>query len=247
MSLREKTEWIKDFRQRFDKEIELLYAIEPFWNICNLCSDGYCCSHKTYLAMQSHGNPFSTEEWFLQLEYVRDSFTPEQQKQLLRNILSPRPACIFLFGNRCSVHPARAWACRVHPYVISYYPASNHLFPVGEIALPSCPAMTTSFDIKQGALVVQQPKPLERYTEGNLIKIKLRKRKPIWVIDATPYIAEYQQRVPRQLKRPLSDCEELLEIARQAGGKDEELLVRYIELSQGLIRLPNGRVMFGAT
>lgn len=239
MSLQEKTGWIKTFRNRFNKEIELLYSIEPFWHTCNQCSDGYCCSHKTFFVLQSQGNPFSAEEWWLQLEYVRDCFTQEQKKQLIHNILSHRQACIFLFGNRCSVHPARAWACRIHPYVISYHPAS-HLFPIGEIALPSCPALSTFFSIKQDALLVQRPHPLERTC--NLVKIKLRKRKPIWVIDATPYIAEYQQHIPSCYKKSNSDLEELLVLARQAGGKDGDILASYIELTQGLSHLPNGHI-----
>lgn len=243
MSLQEKTEWIKDFHQRFSKEVELLYRIEPFWHICNQCSDGYCCSQKTFFVSQIQINPFNVEEWWLQLEYVRDYFSSEQKKQLIRNVLSHRTACIFLFGNRCSVHPVRALACRVHPYVISYHPAS-HIFPVGKIAIPSCPNLASFFGIKQNAFVVQHPQPLERHTEGNLVKIKLRKRKPIWVIDATPYIEEYKQHIPHQLKRPISDLEELLELAHQAGGKDREILTDYIELTQGLIRLPNGRIEF---
>jgi len=244
MSLQERTEWIKDFRQRFSRDVELLYRVEPFWRTCNQCNSGYCCSHKTLFVLRSQGNPYDAEEWWLQLEYVRDYFTNAQKKQLIKNILSTRPACIFLFGTHCSVHPARAWACRIHPYTIIYRPATYHLFPANEIALPSCPSMATSFGIKQGSLVVQSPQPLERYAESNLVKIKLRKRKPIWVIDATLYMEEYQQHIPRQLKRSIGEMEELLILARQAGGKDEEILSSYVELKQGLVRLSNGQVAF---
>jgi hypothetical protein len=45
-------------------------------------------------------------------------------------------------------------------------------------------------------------------------------------------------------ERPITDWEELLELARQAGGKDGEILAGYIELTQGLVRLPDGRIGF---
>jgi hypothetical protein len=245
MPLSQKAEWLKDLRKRFAGEVKLLYSVEPFWRACEKCADGYCCAHKIFPVLQSHGNPFNAEEWWLQLEYVRDHFTPEDKKQLVQNILSKRPDCIFLFGNRCGVHPARAWACRVHPYVISYYP-SPALFPIGEIALPSCPTMAPSFDLKQDELLVQSPAPLAHHTDGNLVQVKLRKRKPMWVVDATPYVKEYQEHIPMQLERPISDWEELLALARQAGGKDAEILASYIEMTQGLTRMPDGHVGFEA-
>jgi len=244
-TLAQKSEWLRDFRKRFADEVKLLYRVEPFWRACEQCADGYCCAHKIFPVLQSKGNPFSAEEWFLQMEYVRDRFTPEDKKTLVQNILSKRSACIFLFGNRCSVHPARTWACRVHPYVISYHAAPD-LFPVGEIALPSCPALAPFFDLKQDELLVQRPPPLAHHPEGNLVKVKLRKRKPIWVVDATSYIKEYQKHVPLQLERPITDWEEVLELAPVAGGKDGEILASYIELTQGLTRLPDGHVGFEA-
>lgn len=245
MSLAQKAEWLRDFRQRFAGEVKQLYSVEPFWRACEKCADGYCCSHKIFPVLQSQGNPFNAEELWLQWEYVRDHFTAEDRKQLIQNILSKRPDCIFLFGNRCGVHPARVWACRVHPYAISYHP-SPALFPVGEIALPSCPTLASSFDIKQDELLVQRPQPLEHSPEGNLVKIKLRKRKPIWVIDATSYVKEFQKRVPLRPERPITDWEELLALVRQAAGKDGEIAVSYIEMTQGLTRLPDGHVGFAS-
>ena len=245
MSLQDKAEWLKDFRKRFNDEVKLLYAVEPFWRACEKCADGYCCAHKIFPVLQSKGNPFSAEEWWLQMEYVRDRFSPQDKKQLVQNIVSKRPDCIFLFGNRCGAHPARTWACRVHPYVISYHPTSD-IFPVGEIALPSCPTLASSFEVKQDELVVQRPPPLAHHAEGSLVKIKLRKRKPIWVVDASPYVKEYQKHVPLQKERPITDWEELIELAREAGGKDGDILASYIELTQGLTRLPDGRVGFEA-
>jgi Fe-S-cluster containining protein len=245
MTLAEKSEWLKDFRKRFNDEVKLLYSAEPFWRACEKCADGYCCSHKIFPVQQSAGNPFSAEEWWLQMEYVLDHFSAEDKQQLVQNIISKRTACIFLFGNRCGVHSARTWACRVHPYVISYHPASN-LFPVGELALPSCPALAASFGIKQDELVVQRPAPSAHHPAGSLVQVKLRKRKPLWVVDATPYVKELQKHVPLQKERPISDWEELLKLARQAGGKDGEILASYIELTQGLTRMPDGRVGFQA-
>jgi len=245
MTLAEKSEWLKDFRKRFNDEVKLLYSEEPFWRACEKCTDGYCCSHKIFPVKQSTGNPFSAEEWWLQMEYVRDHFSAEDKKQLVQNILSKRAACIFLFGNRCGVHPARTWACRIHPYVVSYHPAPD-LFPVGELALPSCPTLASSFGIKQDELTVQNPAPMARNATGGLVKVKLRKRKPMWVVDATSYVKELQKHVPLQRERPITDWEELLAFAREAGGKDGEILASYIELTQGLTCLPDGRVGFEA-
>jgi len=52
--------------------------------------------------------------------------------------------------------------------------------------------------------------------------------------------------VPLQRERPITDWEELLAFAREAGGKDGEILASYIELTQGLTCLPDGRVGFEA-
>jgi Fe-S-cluster containining protein len=245
MALGQKAEWLKDFRKRFNDEVKLLYTVEPFWRACEKCADGYCCAHKIFPVLQSKGNPFSAEEWWLQMEYVRDHFSPEDKKQLIQNIISKRKDCIFLFSNRCTVHTARTWACRVHPYVISYYPAPD-LFPVGEIALPSCPMLAQSFDIKQDELLVQKPPPQEHHHQGSLVKVKLRKRKPMWVIDATPYIEEYKKHVPLQMERPITDWEEVLALAREALGKDGDIMASYIELTQGLTRTPDGHVGYEA-
>jgi hypothetical protein len=245
MPMQENINWVKDFERRFAGEVRLLYKEEPFWLACEKCSSGYCCAHKIFPVVQSKGNPFSAEEWWLQLEYVRDHFSAADKKQLIQNISSKRPDCIFLFGNRCAVHPARTWACRVHPYVISYHPAPG-LFPVGEIALPSCPTLAGAFDIKTDESLVQKPEPMERHERGSLVKVKLRKRKPLWVVDATPYVKEYQSHVPKRAERPISDWEEVLAMARAAGGKEGEILAAYIEMIQGLSRTVDGHVGYRA-
>jgi Fe-S-cluster containining protein len=245
MSLAHKAEWLKDFRRRFAAEVKTLNDVEPFWRACEKCADGYCCGHKIFPVLQTEGNPFNAEEWFLQLEYVRDHFSAEDKQRLVQNISSRRPDCIFLFGNRCAVHPARTWACRVHPYVVSYHPAPTQ-FPVGEIALPSCPTLASSFGLKQDELIVQRPLPLSRHPQASLVKVKLRKRKPLWVVDATPYVKEYQQHLPLKLERPMQDWEELIELARQAGGREGDVLASYLEMVQGLTRTPDGHLGFEA-
>ncbi len=237
--------WLRDFRRRFDREVRLLYEAEPFWRACEKCTSGYCCGHKIFPVIQSKGNPFSAEEWWLQLEYVRDHFSPAEKKQLVQNIVSKRPDCIFLFGNRCAVHPARTWACRVHPYVISYHAAPS-LFPVGELALPSCPALAGAFDIKLDEQVTQRPAPIEHAARGSLVKVKLRKRKPLLLVDASDYVKEYQTHVPVRLERPISDWEQVIAMARQAGGEDGDLLASYIALAQGFTILPDGRIGYEA-
>jgi Fe-S-cluster containining protein len=239
---RQNIDWLRDFRIRFDREVKTLYAAEQFWRACEKCASGYCCGHKIFPVSQSKGNPFSAEEWWLNLEYVRDHFTPAEKKQLLQNIASKRPDCIFLFGNRCAVHPARSWACRVHPYAISYHPAPA-LFPVGELALPSCPALAPSFDLKTDEFLTQKPAPIARHAQGSLVKVKLRKHKPLWIIDASPYVKEYQSHVPVRAERPIGDWEQVMEMARQAAGDD---LARYVEFTQGMTRTKDGCIGFEA-
>lgn len=245
--MQENIAWLKDFYRRFDGEVKLLYRNEPFWNTCNKCSDGYCCAHAIFPVLQSAGNPFSAEEWWIQLEYARDHFTPEEKKQLLRNVRSKRKDCIFLFGSRCAIHPARSWACRVHPYVISYHPAPT-IFPVGEMALPSCPTLASAFDIGIDEQVTQKPTPIERHPDGRLVKVKLRKRKPLWLIDASDYVKEYQQHAPIRHDRPIGDWEEVVKMAKEAGGggDDSEIMAHYLAFTQGMTYLPDGRIGYEA-
>ncbi len=235
--------WLKDFRRRFDAEVKHLYETETFWLACQRCASGYCCAHQIFPVAKTKGNPFSAEEWWLQLEYVRDHFSPAEKKQLIQNIASRRPDCIFLFGNRCAVHPARTWACRVHPYVVNYHPAPS-LFPVGELALPSCPPLASSFDIKIDEHLTQKPAPGER--RENLVKVKLRKHKPLWLIDASAYVKEYQAHVAVRRERPIAEWREVIDLAREAGGEDGDVLAAYVALTQGLTIMPDGRVGYEA-
>lgn len=234
--------WLKDLRDRFDKDVQQLMEHEPLWHRCRNCIDGYCCGHDIYPVTQSRLNPFRLEEWWLMLEHVKNNFNDEDRKRLTRNILSKRPDCIFLFGNRCSVHPARAWSCRVHPYTISLHPSPAY-FPVGELALPSCPSLASAFGLKTNQLLVQKPKLGNRETDSRLVQAKLRKRKPVWLIDGSDYVREIEANAPRK-DRPATDWEALLELAEEAAGKGGPLLKLYLEKMQSLKRLPDGRLSY---
>ncbi len=231
-------DWIKQLRQRFDKDVKGLMEREPLWQKCRNCVDGYCCGHEIYPVKKSRLNPFRLEEWWLMLEYVKNNFCDEDRKRLARNIFSKRPDCIFLFGNRCSVHPARAWACRVHPYTISFNPGSAY-FPVGEISLPSCPSLASAFGIKTGEVLVQKPRVVTQDPINRLVQLKLRKRKPVWLMDASDYVREIEERA-KESERTLADWEALLELAGKAGGKGGPLLQMYLEKMQGLKRRSDG-------
>ncbi|MDD5604904.1 MAG: hypothetical protein PHX29_03205 [Dehalococcoidales bacterium] len=242
MSFQDSLAWLTEFRERFDEDVRRLTAKEPLWQKCRNCPDGHCCGHDIYPVTVSRINPFRLEEWWLMLEYVKNYFSEKDKKQLVRNILSKRPDCIFRFGNRCSVHPARAWACRVHPYTISFH-ANPDFFPIGQLALPSCPALASSFGIKKEEVVIQTPNVLAREPESRLVQVKLKKRRPVWLLDATDYVVEFERHAPGA-ERPGEYWEALLALAGEAGSKGGVALQLYLENTQGVIRLPNGNVRF---
>ncbi len=241
MGIFENMAWIKDFRQRFDSDINYLTGKEPLWKTCAGCRDGHCCGHDIYPATVSQLNPYRLEEWWLMLEYVRDNFSVEEKKKLVRNVISDRPDCIFLFGNRCSIYPARAWSCRLHPFTISFHPSSRY-FPTGEIALPSCPALSPVFGLKKDELFVQRPEVISKDRRHNLVQLKLKKHKPLWLMDATEYVEEYENHVTGD-GYTTRDWEALLDLAGQAGDKGGIILQLYIEKMQGIQRLPDGKVI----
>ncbi|MDD5122936.1 MAG: YkgJ family cysteine cluster protein [Dehalococcoidales bacterium] len=242
MSLHESLTWLADFKERFDDDVKRLYAKEPLWSKCQNCPDGHCCGHGIYPVTMSRLNPFRLEEWWLQLEYVKDNFSEDEKKQLVRNVLSKRPHCIFLFDNRCSVHPARAWACRVHPYTISFHTNPDY-FPVGQLAIPSCPAFAHTFSVKKNEIVVQSPAILAKEPGSRLIQVKLKKRKPVWLLDATDYVNEFENRAGGE-ERSAEDWEALLSLAGEAGSKGGIALQMYLEKMQGLTRMPDGSIRF---
>ena len=120
---------IPNYYERFQNEIKLLYELEPFWRTCLKCPDGYCCTQQTYKGKGYQGNPYLLEDWWLMLQFVRDNFLNEEKIQLIKNIRSNRKNCIFLFDKRCSIHSARPWTSRIHPYTVSFH-TSPGLFPM---------------------------------------------------------------------------------------------------------------------
>jgi Fe-S-cluster containining protein len=216
-----------DFYNRFEAETKLLYKTEPFWRVCQKCPDGYCCSRLTYSVATSEGNPFLIEDWTRMLEYVRDKYSPVQKDKLIRNILSHSENCVFLVDGRCSLHSARPWSCRTHPYTVSFQPNSG-LFPVGELALPSCPALAASFGLKKDQLLVQSTLVIDRDPDSHLVKVKLKKHKPVWLIDASAFIKAYEDKMP-PADRPQAEWHALFSLAEEAGGEQGAVLARYVK------------------
>ncbi len=225
MGIEDTARWLKEFNGRFAMDVAGLYKIEPFWRACNLCVNGYCCGQAALAVSHRPNNPFLLEEWWLLLEYVRDNFTEPDKKRLAAKIVSKSSGCIFLFGHRCNVHPARCWICRSHPYTISFYPAPE-IFPVGEIELPSCPNFANSFGVSVGDSRIQKPQIIERDVVNSLVKAKLHKHKALWLIDASSYVEEFVEHI-QPGPRPSSDWDEMLTLVK-AGGMAEifDLLVK---------------------
>lgn len=232
MSIAETANWLRSFYRRFDEDIKLLYRVEPFWQICQKCPDGHCCGQNSYISLKRNVNPFSIEDWWLMLEYVSDKFNAKDRKQLALNIISKRTACIFLFNNRCSVHPSRPWSSRIHPYTISIC-ANTTLFPAREIALPSCPSLASAFGLKVNEMFVQKPQVINRAKDGHLVLVKLKKHKPLWLIDADDYLQQYERQITR-IGMMTTEWQELLELAEKAGGYYGGLLRLYVEQVFGL-------------
>ncbi len=233
-SIESTSKWLKTVFVRLDEDIHELHRVESFWHACLKCSDGHCCSQESYFASANVGNPFAAVEWWIALEYVRDCFTPDDRKQLVRNISSNRKACVFLFGNRCKVYPNRSWISRIHPYTISFYPG-QYTLPEGEVALPSCPKYAPAFDIKVNELRVQRPRIVARSDDNRLVQLQLRKHKPVWFIDATRYVAEYESYLAeRRTTAAGSPWEDLLRLAEDAGKEYGELLKAYLAQTLGI-------------
>ena len=222
--------WLLDFYQRFDEDVKKLHQQENVWAACRKCPDGWCCGRNSYVSLKRQGNPFIIEDWHLMLEHVRTRFTAAEKKQLAKNVISQRSSCIFLFQNRCRVYTSRPWGSRLHPYTINF--AENGLaFPAGQISLPTCPTLATTFGLKTDAELVQAPQVIERV--GALVLVKLRKHKPVWLLDASSYVLEYAERGARR-KISGGDLEQLLALARLAGGEYGDLLRLYLEMVLGL-------------
>lgn len=228
MGITENLAWMRDFNRRFEKEINKLLSKESFWRKCSHCPDGHCCGNIVYPVLNRWSNPFMAEDWWLMLEHVRNQFSSTDRKQLYRNILSESSSCIFLFGNRCSVHAGRPWTCRFHPYSISFF-SGHGQYPMGEIALPSCPAYADSFSIRIDEQYIQKLIILSR-DESNpmFVKVKLKKHKPLWVLDATNYVEEYESHALTKENVP-PQWHKVLLLAEEAGGSECDILASYIE------------------
>ena len=218
--------WLKDFYRRFEAEIGNLYERESFWRTCQNCPDGYCCSHATYIALHRASNPYLYEDWWLMLEYIRDNFSAIEKRQLAGQIKAPGQTCIFLFGNRCGLHPVRSWTSRIYPYTVSFR-ANSRFFLDSQIELPSCPAMAEHFGLKTGQSCLQTVSPQARDAKSNLVLVKLRKYRPLWVIDASTYVQEYESHIPPE--KTIPEWQDLFNLAREAGGEEGELLSYYVE------------------
>ena len=217
--------WLKDFYGRFEADATRLYAREPLWRVCRNCPDGYCCSRPTYIARTRAFNPYLYEDWRLMLEYIRDNFSTIDKKRLAEHISSPEKKCIFLYDRRCRIHPVRSWTSRVHPYTVSFHPGSR-FFATSSMELPSCPAMAEKFGVSPGELRIKKVEPLSRDLEANLVRVKIKKSKPLWVIDASAYVREYEGHIP--LQKSLMDFQSLFKLAWAAGGEQGELLSTYV-------------------
>lgn len=135
---------------------------------------------------------------------------------------------MFLFGNRCKIYPNRSWISRIHPYTISFYPGET--IPPGEVAVPSCPKYAAAFDIKVNQLRAVQPRIIARDENRHLVQLQLPKRKPIWFIDATAYVFEYESYLANRETDPNANPrEDLLDLAREAGKEHGDLFVMYIK------------------
>lgn len=228
MGITENLIWMCDINARFDEHVKELYKREPFWRLCSTCPDGHCCSKVIFPVLNRKGNPFLAEDWWMMLEYARDHFSAADRGQLYQNIVSSRSSCIFLFGNRCRIHPSRPLACRFYPYSISFH-INHDRYPVGEIALPSCPTYASKFGIQTDTMYVQKPPIMCRDDQNhNLIKVKLKKRKPLWVLDASEFVKEYDYQLNNR-EKIMPPWDELLELAAETGGAECSILPYYVD------------------
>lgn len=217
--------WLIDFFKRFDSEVQFLYKEEPLWKACYKCLSGHCCSKPVL--------PIMGAEWDLIRDFVKEQFSPKDKKRLLRKIESLSLECIYLVENRCSVYPVRPWICRLFPYTISFY-SSPLTAQVGGIALPSCPTFAPVFGLKINELFFQYPKILTRHSSNRLVKCKLKKHRPLWLIDGTEYWREYEREMPKTANGVLDgmNMHEWVGIAKS--GRD-----------QGVIEVNNYLAYFG--
>ena len=199
-------DWLIQFYKRFNKDVKLLLSKEPFWEICHSCPDGYCCRRSAI--------PVMTPEWNNIIRYVRDNLTNRNKNRYFKNVMSQEIQCPFLFDNRCLVYPVRPWACRIYPYVVSFY-STPLVIQSGNFIPPSCPTLAKSFGVNQGEITLCKAIPLEKDETRRLLKCQLQQPKPLWLIDASDYFQEYDKNMPKNANGTLegSNMHEWLECA----------------------------------
>jgi hypothetical protein len=94
--------------------------------------------------------------------------------------------------------------------------------------LPSCPPLAASVGINKDQLYIQLANVIEKGPNSNLVRVKLKKHKPVWVIDATSYIREYQVNRPPAVRLE-SEWRQLFALAKEAGGRQGYVLAEYVE------------------
>ncbi|HSW58819.1 MAG TPA: YkgJ family cysteine cluster protein [Dehalococcoidales bacterium] len=178
----------REIYARFEEDVRRLHAIEPLWQPCTNCSDGYCCKNETVPVMQ--------HEWERIVKFVRSEMPENQKRRLQTNVDRGRPKCPFLMRERCSVYPVRAWTCRIYPYTISQHRA-NH---PGKFIAPFCPAYAQVFGSKEHDLAAYQPEIVQKLTDCPLVEIRIKDNLKFWVIDISFYAAEIWAALPRNDK-----------------------------------------------
>jgi Fe-S-cluster containining protein len=177
-----------DIYARFEIEVRRLHEMEPLWNACQDCQDGYCCKRETV--------PVMKHEWERIVEFVKSNFSEGQKRRLQTNIEKGKPKCPFLMRERCAVYPARTWTCRIYPYTVSHQRVAHN----GEFIAPYCSAYAPLFGSREDCLDAFQYTVRERIENTNLIKIRINDQLEFWVIDITTYAVQFAALLPRNEK-----------------------------------------------
>ncbi len=135
-------------------------------------------------------------EWDNIRRYVKENFSKRNKVRFLENVESKSEKCPFLFGHRCSVYSVRPWACRLCPYIVSFY-SHGISSESSRIYLPLCTTLAGAFGVRQGEVTTHEVTALERHKEGNLVRCHFQKPHPLWLIDASDYFKEYDEAMTR--------------------------------------------------
>ncbi len=177
-----------DIYARFEKEVGRLHQIEPLWQPCNDCTDGYCCRSETV--------PVMKHEWERIINFVKTEMPDNQKRRLQTNIEKGKPKCPFLMRERCAVYAVRTWTCRIYPYTISSHRAAHQ----GEFIVPYCAAYAATFGSRENRLEAYRPQIIQKMEGTNLVKIRIKDSLEFWVIEISAYSAEFAAMLPRNEK-----------------------------------------------